>query len=86
MALRRFVTCVLVNNNLCGKLVLLSPIIFDDNLKTTPVSFFIADFSLLSCDFDSFTYKLLYYPIFILIKIKPLYDMILYLQNFYGSL
>ena len=33
--------------------------IFDDNLKTTPV-FFIADFHLLSSEFDSFTFELLY--------------------------
>ena len=51
---------LLVNNNLCGKLVSLSPIVFDDNLKTTPASFFIADFNLLSYEFDSFTFKLLY--------------------------
>ena len=31
------------------------PIIFDDNLGTTFVLFFIADFNLLSCEFDSFT-------------------------------
>ena len=33
-----------INNNLWGKLVSLSPIILDDNLKITSVSFFIADF------------------------------------------
>ena len=61
-ALRIFATCLLVNNNLCGKLVSSSelPIIFDDNLKTTSVSFLIADFNLLSCEFDNFTFKLLY--------------------------
>ena len=32
---------------------------FDDNLVTTSVSFFIADFNLLSREFDSFTLKLL---------------------------
>ena len=33
-ALQRFATCLLVNNNSCGKLVLSleSPIIFDDSL------------------------------------------------------
>ena len=38
-ALQRFVTCLLVNNNSCGKLVSSSEllIIFDDNLKTTSV-------------------------------------------------
>ena len=35
--------------------------IVDDNLKTTSVLFSIAiDFSLLSCEFDKFTFKLLY--------------------------
>ena len=28
---------------------------FDDNLKTNSVSFFIADFNSLSCEIDSFT-------------------------------
>ena len=61
-ALRRFATCRLVNNNLWGKLVLSSelPIIFNDNLRSTSVLFYIADFNLLSCEFDSFTFKLLY--------------------------
>ena len=36
------------------------PIIFDDIRKTTSFWFFIADFNLLSCEFDSFTFKLLY--------------------------
>ena len=56
----RFKTCLLVNNNLWGKLVSLSPIIFDDNFKTTSFSLFIADLNLLSCEFDNFTFKLLY--------------------------
>ena len=44
------------------KLVPLSelPTIFDDNLKTTSGPFFYADFNLLSCEFDNFTFKLLY--------------------------
>ena len=54
----RFETCLLVINNGWGKSVSLSPITFDDNLKTTLVSFFIANFSLLNCEFDSFTFKL----------------------------
>ena len=64
-ALRKFVTCLLVNNDLDGKLVsfLGLAIIFDDNLKTVLVSFFIADFNLLSCEFDSFTFKLFYWLI-----------------------
>ena len=36
--LRRFSTCLLVNNNLWGELLSSSPTIFNDNLKTTPVS------------------------------------------------
>ena len=62
-ALRRFATCLLVNNNLWVKLVSSSelPIIFYDNLKTISVLFFIADFNLLSCEFDSFTFKLFYW-------------------------
>ena len=59
-ALRRFEIYLLVNNNLCGKLVSLSLIIFDDNLKTTSILFFIADLILLICEFDNFTFKLLY--------------------------
>ena len=59
---------LLVNNNLWGKLVSSSPMIFDDNLKTTSDSFYIADLNLLSCEFDSFIFKLLHCVIFILIK------------------
>ena len=61
-ALRIFETCLLVNNSLCGKLASSSElsIIFDDNLKIKSVQFFIADFNLLSCEFDNFTFKLLY--------------------------
>ena len=41
-ALLRFVTCLLINNKLWGKLVSSSklPTIFDDNLKTTSVLIF----------------------------------------------
>ena len=61
-ALRRFATCLLVKNILCGKLVSSSElsVIFDDNLKITSVSLFIANFNLLSCEFDNFTFKLLH--------------------------
>ena len=50
-ALRRFATCLLVSNNLSGKLASLTelPIIFDDNLKITSVTFFFAEFNLLGC-------------------------------------
>ena len=61
-ALQKFAACLLFNDNVCGKLVSSSdlPITFDNNLKTTSVSFFIADFNLRSCKFDSFIFKLLY--------------------------
>ena len=52
------------------KSVLLSPVILDDNLKTTSFSFFIAGLNLLSCEFYSFTFKLLYFVVFILIRIN----------------
>ena len=56
-ALRRSATCLLVNNNLCRNVVssLEWTIIVDDN------HFFIANFNLLSCEFDNFTFKLLYW-------------------------
>ena len=59
-ALRGLKTCLLVNNNLWGNLVSLSPMVFVYNPKTTSVSSFIADFNLLCCKFDGFTFKLLY--------------------------
>ena len=58
--LRRSETYLWVSNNWWGKLVSLSPIILGDNLNTISDSFFIADFNLLGCEFDSFTFKLLY--------------------------
>ena len=51
--LRRFETCLLVNNSLWGKLVSSSLIKFDNNLKTTSVSFFY-------WEFDSFPFKMFY--------------------------
>ena len=56
-ALQRFAACLLVNNNSCGKLAssLELPVILDDNLENTSVSFFIVDVNLLSSEFDSFT-------------------------------
>ena len=59
-ALRRLATCLLVNDNSCGKLFSSPelPIISDDNLKTISFLFFIADFNFLSCEFNSFTFKL----------------------------
>ena len=58
---RRLETCLSVNNNLWGKLVSLSPIMFDDSLNTNSNSFFIADFNLLSCEFDSSTFIVSFY-------------------------
>ena len=62
-ALRRFPACLLVNNNLCGNFISSSEltILFDDTLKTNSVLLFIADFNLLSCEFDRFTFKLSYW-------------------------
>ena len=42
-------------------------IIFDDNLRIIPILLFVvADFNLLSCELDNFTFTLLYRVIFIL--------------------
>ena len=61
-ALRSFVTCVLVNNNLCEKLFssLESQIVCDERFKVTLVPSFIVDFKLLSCESASFTFNVLY--------------------------
>ena len=55
-------TCVLENNNLCGKLFLSleSPTTFGEIIKVTSVPFPIPDFDLLSCELDRFTFKVLY--------------------------
>ena len=62
-ALLRFKTCVLVNNNLWGKLFssLESPTTFDEIFKVTSVPSFVPDLNLLSCEVDSFTFKVLSY-------------------------
>ena len=39
------------------------PAMVDDNLKAFSVSFFIADFNLLSSEFDNVTFKQLYWVI-----------------------
>ena len=41
--------------------------VFDERFKVTPVPFFTADFNLLSCKLDNFTFSVLYWVIFILI-------------------
>ena len=65
-------TCVLVNNNLCGKLfsLLESPTIFYEIFKVTSVPIVILDFSLLSCALDTFTCKLLFWVILYSYNIK----------------
>ena len=40
------------------------PIIFDDSLWVSPVSFFVADCNSFICESDNFTYTLLYWIIF----------------------
>ena len=64
-ALRMLKTCLSVNNNSWGKFALSSesPIMLGDNLNTTSVSFFIADFNLFNCEFDNFALILLYWVI-----------------------
>ena len=42
-ALRRLVTCLSVNNKLCGELVASVPVTPDDNLRVIPFAFFAAD-------------------------------------------
>ena len=60
--LRSFETCVLVNNNLRGKLLssLESPTIFDEIFKVASVALFLPDFNSLSCQLYHFTFKVLY--------------------------
>ena len=65
-ALQRFASCLSVSNNSCGKLAVSSlelPIMFDDNFRVAPVSFVTADFKLLSCESDNFTYIESFYTI-----------------------
>ena len=52
-------TCVLINKNLCGKLVSLIKLstTFDERFKITSTLFFIPDFNLLSCELEKFTFK-----------------------------
>ena len=63
-ALLNLETCILVNNNLYGKLV--------SSFKVTSVQFFILDFNLLSYELGKFTFNLLYWVIlhWYYIKIK----------------
>ena len=58
-------TCVLVNNNLQGKLVLSLELLttFDKRFNVTSVPFYIPNFSLLSCKLDNLTFEVLYWVI-----------------------
>ena len=53
-------TCLPVTSKLCEKLILLFPIMFDDNLILS-VAYFVADFNLLSCQSGNFTFTLWYW-------------------------
>ena len=61
-ALWSFETCLLVNINLCGKLVssLEIPTTFDERFKVTSLQVFSPDFNLLRCKLDNFMFKVLY--------------------------
>ena len=58
-ALQSLENCVLVNDNLRGKLVSS----FDKRFKVAWVPLFIPDFKFLSCKLDNFTFKVLYWVI-----------------------
>ena len=53
---------MLINNNLCGKLVSLLqlPITFGERFKVTSVPLFISSFDLLRRELDNFTFKVLH--------------------------
>ena len=58
-ALRRLAACLFLNNKSCGKLISLAQVIFNDNLKVTPVSFFTDHFNLSSRESDNYTFAML---------------------------
>ena len=60
-----FETSLLVNNNLCGKLVLSLelPIKFNERFNSYISSVFIADLNLLGGELDIFTFNVLYWVI-----------------------
>ena len=64
-ALRSFETCVLVNNNLCGKLFssLKSPTKLGEVLKSYSGTIFVPDFNLLICELDNIAFKVSYWVI-----------------------
>ena len=61
-ALKLFITCLLVSNNLYGKLFssLELPTTVDEIFKVTSIPFFIPNFYLSSCKLDNFTFKVLH--------------------------
>ena len=71
-------TCVLENNNSCGKWAssFELPITFDGRFKVTSAPFSIPDFNLLSCELDNCMFTVLYWVVlswyYIKIKIKIL--------------
>ena len=75
-ALRSLETCVLVNNNLCGKLFssLKQSTTFNESFKVTAVPLFVLDFNWLSCELDNFRFKMLYLVILYQYYIKTEYN------------
>ena len=61
-SLKSFEFCVLINNNLCRKLVpsLEPPRTFDKRFEVISLPSFIPDFNLLICKLDKFTFQILY--------------------------
>ena len=60
--LRILKACVLVNNNLCGKVVSSTELLiaFDESFKNSSGQFFITACNFLSCELENFKHKLLY--------------------------
>ena len=71
-SLPSFETCILVNNNLCGKLFssLESLKVFRESFKITSVPLFIPDFTILSYELDNSTLKVLHWVILYCYYIK----------------
>ena len=65
ITLQSLATCVLVDKNLCEKLISLleSPITFSESFKVTSVPLLIPYFNLLTCELDYFMFKVLYWVI-----------------------
>ena len=76
-ALQRLETFLSVNSKLCRKLFLLVAIIFRDNLKVTPIAFFVIDFSLSRRRFDNVTFTLSYFILIPNKLVKYMYNTLL---------